>query len=68
MVPDSMICPAKVRQSAMAPLTGGVHPYAPVGWFTAILGVSAPLALVALSTPTRRALRTRPVEAIGIRE
>jgi ABC-type lipoprotein release transport system permease subunit len=26
------------------------------------------LALVALSVPTRRALRTQPVEAIGIRE
>jgi putative ABC transport system permease protein len=49
-------------------LTGGLYPYAPVGWFTAILGVSALLALVALSIPTRRALRTRPVEAIGIRE
>ena len=49
-------------------LTGGLHPYAPAGWFTAILGVSALLALVALSIPTRRALRTRPVEAIGIRE
>jgi putative ABC transport system permease protein len=45
--------------------TGGLRPYAPVGWFAAILGVSA---LVALSVPTRRALRTRPVEAIGIRE
>jgi putative ABC transport system permease protein len=49
-------------------LTGGFRPYAPVGWLTAILGVSALLALVALSIPTRRALRTRPVEAIGIRE
>ena len=49
-------------------LTGGLHPYAPVGWFAAILGVSALLVLVALSIPTRRALRTRPVEAIGIRE
>ena len=38
------------------------------GWFAAILGVSALLALVALSVPTRRALRTQPVEAIGIRE
>jgi hypothetical protein len=38
-------------------LTGGLRPYAPVGWFTAILGVSALLALVALSIPTRRALR-----------
>ena len=41
---------------------------APAGWLAAILGVSALLALVALSVPTRRALRTRPVEAIGIRE
>ena len=49
-------------------LTGGLQPYAPAGWFAAILGVSALLALVALSVPTRRALRTPPVEAIGIRE
>jgi putative ABC transport system permease protein len=49
-------------------LTGDFRPYAPAGWFAAILGVSALLALVALSVPTRRALRTRPVEAIGIRE
>jgi putative ABC transport system permease protein len=49
-------------------LTGGFRPYAPAGWFAAILGVSALLALAALSVPTRRALRTRPVEAIGIRE
>jgi ABC-type lipoprotein release transport system permease subunit len=33
-----------------------------------ILGVSALLALVALALPTRRALRARPVEAIGVRE
>jgi putative ABC transport system permease protein len=49
-------------------LTGGFRPYVPVGWLAAILGVSALLALVALSVPTRRALRMRPVEAIGIRE
>ncbi len=49
-------------------LTGGFRPYAPAGWLAAILGVSALLALVALSVPTRRALRTRPVEAIGIQE
>ncbi len=49
-------------------LTGGFRPYAPAGWFAAILGVSALLALVALSVPTRRALRTQPVEAIGTRE
>jgi ABC-type lipoprotein release transport system permease subunit len=33
-----------------------------------ILGVSALLALVALALPTRRALRARPGEAIGVRE
>jgi putative ABC transport system permease protein len=49
-------------------LTGGLRPYAPAGWLAAILGSSALLALVALSVPTRRALRTRPVEAIGTRE
>jgi putative ABC transport system permease protein len=49
-------------------LTGGLRPYAPAGWLAAILGVSALLAVVALSMPTRQALSTRPVEAIGIRE
>jgi putative ABC transport system permease protein len=49
-------------------LTGGLRPYAPAGWLAAILGVSALLALVALSVPTRQALRTPPVEAIGTRE
>ena len=49
-------------------LTGGLRPCAPAGWFAAILGISALLALVALSVPTRQALRTQPVEAIGIRE
>jgi putative ABC transport system permease protein len=49
-------------------LTGGLRPYAPVGWLAAILGSSALLALVALAVPTRLALRMRPVEAIGIRE
>jgi putative ABC transport system permease protein len=49
-------------------LTGGLHPYTPAGWLAAILGVSALLALVALSVPTRQALRMRPVEAIGVRE
>jgi putative ABC transport system permease protein len=49
-------------------LTGGYRPYAPAGWLAAILGVSALEALVGLSVPTRRALRTRPVEAIGTRE
>jgi putative ABC transport system permease protein len=61
-----------IAATALLPLshafTGGFRPYAPAGWFAAILGISALLALVALSVPTWRALRSRPVEAIAIRE
>jgi putative ABC transport system permease protein len=61
-----------ITATALLPLshafTGGYRPYAPAGWLAAILGVSALEALVGLSVPTRRALRTRPVEAIGTRE
>ena len=61
-----------IAAAALLPLshafTGGFQPYAPAGWLVAILGVSVLLALVALSVPTRQALRTRPVEAIGTRE
>jgi putative ABC transport system permease protein len=49
-------------------LTGGLRPYVPVRPLAAILGVSALLALVALALPTRRALRRRPVEMMGVRE
>ena len=49
-------------------LTGGLRPYVPLRPLVAILGVSALLALVALALPTRRALRARPVEMIGVRE
>jgi putative ABC transport system permease protein len=49
-------------------LTGGIRPYVPAGQLAAILGVSALLALLALALPTRRALRSRPVEAIGVGE
>ena len=49
-------------------LTGSLRPYVPAGPLAAILGISALLALVALALPTRRALRTRPVEAIGVGE
>jgi putative ABC transport system permease protein len=49
-------------------LTGGFRPYMPAAPLAAILGGSALLALVALALPTRRALRTRPVEAIGVGE
>src|SRR6476469_8866921 len=61
-----------IAATALLPLsrafTGGFRPYAPAGWLAAILGVSAVLALVALSVPTRRALRTQPAEAIRTRE
>jgi putative ABC transport system permease protein len=61
-----------IAATALVPLSrafsGGFRPYVPYGWFAAILGVSALLALVALSVPTRQVLRMRPVEAIGIRE
>src|SRR5437763_1929726 len=49
-------------------LTGSLRPYVPAAPLAAILGVSALLALLALALPTRRALRTRPVEAIGVGE
>jgi putative ABC transport system permease protein len=49
-------------------LTGDLRPHVPAEQLGAILGVSALLALLALALPTRRALRTRPVEAIGVRE
>jgi putative ABC transport system permease protein len=49
-------------------LTGNLRPYVPPGQLAAILGVSALLALLALALPTRRALRSRPVEAIGLGE
>jgi putative ABC transport system permease protein len=61
-----------IAATALLPLsrafTGGLRPYAPAGWFGAILGISALLALAALSVPTWQALRTRPAGAIGIRE
>jgi putative ABC transport system permease protein len=58
-----------VAAAALLPLshalTGGLRPYVPPGPLGAILGVSALLALLALALPTRRALRSRPIEAIG---
>ena len=47
-------------------LTGSVRPHVPLGQLAAILGGSTLLAVVALALPTRRALRSRPVEAIGV--
>ncbi len=49
-------------------LTGSLRPYVPLDQLAAILGVSALLALLALALPTRRALRARPIEAIGVGE
>jgi putative ABC transport system permease protein len=49
-------------------LTGSLRPSVPAAPFAAIVGISALLALLALMLPTRRALRTRPVEAIGVGE
>ena len=49
-------------------LTGSLHPHVPAVPLAEILGISALLTLLALALPTRRVLRTRPVEAIGIGE
>ncbi len=49
-------------------LSGNLHPYVPAVPLAAILGTSALLALLALALPSRQALRSRPVEAIGIGE
>ncbi len=49
-------------------LTGSLRPHVPLDQLGAILGVSTVLALLALALPTRRALRARPVEAIGVGE
>jgi putative ABC transport system permease protein len=46
-------------------LTGSIRPHVPLDQLAAILGISALLALLALALPTRRALRSRPVDAIG---
>jgi putative ABC transport system permease protein len=49
-------------------LTGTLRPHVPLGQLGAILGVSALLALLALALPTRRALHSRPVDAVGVGE
>jgi putative ABC transport system permease protein len=59
-----------IAATALLPLSHalGVSPHVPPDQLAAILGTSALLALVALALPTRRALRARPVEAIGVGE
>jgi putative ABC transport system permease protein len=49
-------------------LTGSIRPYVPLDQLGAILGVSALLAVLALALPTRRALRTQPIQAIALGE
>jgi putative ABC transport system permease protein len=49
-------------------LTGSLSPHVPLDQLAAILGVSALLAILGLALPTRRGLRTPPVEAIGVGE
>jgi putative ABC transport system permease protein len=39
----------------------------PLSYF-AILGVTAAIAVLSMIIPTRRALRARPIDAIGARE
>src|SRR4051794_22939922 len=49
-------------------LTGGYAPYVPGRLLGGILGASACLAILALVVPTRRALRARPITAVGVAE
>jgi putative ABC transport system permease protein len=49
-------------------LTGGLRPHVPADQLAAILGVSTVLAVLSLAIPTRRALRTRPVQAVRTAE
>jgi putative ABC transport system permease protein len=60
-----------IAATALLPLSHALNgglPYIPGRPFAAIIGTSVLLALVALSLPTRRALRASPIEAIGVRE
>jgi putative ABC transport system permease protein len=61
-----------ITATALLPLShalnGSIHPYVPAGPLAAILGISVLVAVLALALPTRRALRSRPVEAIATGE
>ena len=60
-----------IAATALLPLSQALNgglPYVPARPFLAIIGVTALLALLALTLPTRHALRARPIEAIGARE
>jgi len=60
-----------IAATALLPLSHALNiglPYVPARPFAAIIGGTALLAILALSLPTRHALRARPIEAIGARE
>jgi putative ABC transport system permease protein len=60
-----------IAATALLPLSHALNgglPYVPARPFAVILGVTALLATLALALPTRRALRTRPIDAISTRE
>ena len=60
-----------IAATALLPLSHALNgglPYVPPGPFAAIVGSTALIAVLALALPTRRMLRTRPVEAIGVGE
>jgi putative ABC transport system permease protein len=60
-----------IAATALLPLSHALNgglPYVPARQFAAIVGGTALLALLALALPTRRMLRSRPVEAIGVGE
>jgi len=59
-----------ISATALLPIShavnGSPRPYVPPIQLAMILGTSAFLAVLGLSLPTRRALRSRPIEAIGV--
>jgi len=60
-----------IAATALLPLSHALNdglPYIPVRPFAAIVGGTALLAVLALALPTRRMLRARPVEALGLGE
>jgi putative ABC transport system permease protein len=60
-----------IAATALLPLShafNGGLPYVPARPFVAIIGGTVLLALLALALPTRYALHTRPIQAIGVRE
>jgi putative ABC transport system permease protein len=61
-----------ISATALLPLShavnGSLRPYMPPVSLAMILGTSTLLALLGVALPTRRALRARPAEAIGVGE